>query len=117
MNNKELYNGFKNMESQTKLMLTRFSELREGMNEVLEKNSELEIENQHLRELIESQTKDNHDHKAQSDHHKAPAKHNESRKTLEKLFNEGFHVCNQFYGKPRENGEGCMFCDEIINRK
>ncbi|MEJ6400236.1 DNA replication initiation control protein YabA [Nicoliella lavandulae] len=116
MNNKELYNGFKNMESQTKLMLTRFSELRDGMNEVLEKNTELEIENQHLRELLESKTKESTSQKVPTNNRK-PAKHSESRKTLEKLFNEGFHVCNQFYGKPRENGEGCMFCDEIINRK
>ncbi|MBW1605979.1 DNA replication initiation control protein YabA [Lactobacillus sp. Sy-1] len=114
MNNKELYTGFKNMESQTKLMLTRFSELREAMNEVLEKNSELEIENQHLRELLESRSKEDHNPKTQP---QKTQKHSESRKTLEKLFNAGFHVCNQFYGKPRENGEGCMFCDEIINRK
>ncbi|UQS86997.1 DNA replication initiation control protein YabA [Nicoliella spurrieriana] len=114
MNNKELYNGLKNMESQTKLMVARFSDLREAMNEVLEKNSELEIENQHLRELLESQTKEAHGQKAPA---QKAHKRNDSRKTLEKLFDSGFHVCNQFYGKPRENGEVCMFCDEIINRK
>ncbi|KRM69459.1 DNA replication initiation control protein YabA [Apilactobacillus ozensis] len=110
MDKRELYDGFKNMEAQTQLMLSKFSELREGMTEIMEKNSELEIENQHLRELINEQ-KDN-DGEDNGEPHLS-----KSRKNLEKLYNEGFHVCNQFYGKHRDENDSCIFCTEIIYRE
>ncbi|GAA6237311.1 MULTISPECIES: DNA replication initiation control protein YabA [Apilactobacillus] len=111
MDKRELYDGFKNMEAQTQLMLTKFSELREGLAEVLEENAELKIENQHLHEFIEEQKID--DKNVESIKEPRLSK---SRKNLEKLYNEGFHVCNQFYGTHREDNESCIFCNEILNR-
>ncbi len=31
---------------------------------------------------------------------------------LENIYDQGFHICNLYYGKRREN-ESCMFCTEI----
>ena len=37
-----------------------------------------------------------------------------SRMNLEKLYEEGFHVCNILYGSRRENDEECAFCLDVI---
>ena len=39
-----------------------------------------------------------------------------SRKNLEKLYEEGFHVCNvdNMYGSRRVNDEPCVFCQDVI---
>ncbi|MDV6872861.1 DUF972 family protein, partial [Pseudomonas aeruginosa] len=36
---------------------------------------------------------------------------------LEGIYDEGFHICNFFYGQRRENDEECMFCRELLDRK
>ena len=33
---------------------------------------------------------------------------------LENIYNQGFHICNLYYGKRRESDENCMFCTEIL---
>lgn len=110
MDKRELYDGMKNMEAQTQIMLTKFTELREGLADVMEENAELRIENQHLHDFIAErknvdEASDNHEPRL-----------SKSRKNLENLYNEGFHVCNQFYGSHREDNESCIFCNEILNR-
>lgn len=39
-----------------------------------------------------------------------------SRQNLQKLYKEGFHVCNEYYGKRLEDHESCTFCLETIFR-
>lgn len=110
MDKRELYDGMKNMEAQTQIMLTKFTELREGLADVMEENAELRIENQHLHDFIAERKNDDE----ASDNHETRL--SKSRKNLENLYNEGFHVCNQFYGSHREDNESCIFCNEILNR-
>ncbi|GLB47157.1 initiation-control protein YabA [Philodulcilactobacillus myokoensis] len=118
MDQRELYEGFKSMEAQTQLMLEKCSELRKGMTDVLEQNTELKIENQHLRELLknnqnqlENPKNDDGEEIAQSS-----SRLSKSRKNLEKLYNEGFHVCTEFFGQHRDEGQNCIFCTELIYR-
>ena len=40
-----------------------------------------------------------------------------SRLNLEKLYEQGFHVCKDFYGSRRENQEECVFCSSMIYGK
>jgi regulator of replication initiation timing len=109
LDKRELYDGIKNMEAQTQIMLSKFTELREALTDVMEENAELRIENQHLHDFI-----DEHKDDVSVENH-AP-RISKSRKNLENLYNEGFHVCNQFYGSHREDNESCIFCNEILNR-
>lgn len=89
---------------QFKQMVTKIDEVREQMNAVLEENSELKIENEHLRNLLENSNKKSEGVQGLS----------KSKKLLEKLYNEGFHVCNESYGKRRLRHESCIFCTQII---
>lgn len=98
------------MEAQIQLMLTRFSELRRGVTHVLEKDTELKIENQHLREVLGKR------HHQQSRQFNREPQLPKSRKNLLKLYHEGFHICNQFFGKHRDENENCLFCNEILFR-
>lgn len=105
MDSQDLYDELKEMDTQLSASAANFSHLHESLIGLMEKNAELEIENQHLRDRINEITEkmDNNSPRL-----------SKSRKNLEKLYNEGFHVCSSYYGKRRENGEDCIFCTDII---
>lgn len=105
LNRKDAYQALQDVEEELSHVTSQFVSLHESLTNVLEENAELEIENQHLRERInqmEAKDDDGEEHLSQS------------RQNLENLYNEGFHVCSQFYGKHREDGEDCIFCMDII---
>ncbi|GAJ25854.1 DNA replication intiation control protein YabA [Liquorilactobacillus sucicola DSM 21376 = JCM 15457] len=102
LNKRELYDSFEDMGSETEKMLARIEKIKKEMMHVIEKNAELEIENQHLREhLKELETQKQNDGQGLS----------KSRQNLEKLYEEGFHVCNvdNMYGTRRINDELVFF--------
>ncbi|WP_439794977.1 initiation control protein YabA [Secundilactobacillus kimchicus] len=69
----------------------------------LEENAELTIENQHLRELL-----------AEDEGGGQSTQLSKSRQTLEKLYEQGYHVCNRDYGTRLDKGESCAFCLDVI---
>ena len=106
MDKQDAYQALQDVDQQLSRAASQFSDLHETLITLLEKNAELEIENQHLRERVNQiQAKEEED-----DEEPLAS----SRKNLEKLYNEGFHVCGQFYGKHREEGENCIFCMDVI---
>ena len=109
MNKRELYDSFEELEKQTKFTLSQIERIKAEMGKVIEKNAELEIENQHLREHL-------HEKKKKKKGNKEGTELSKSRKNLEKLYEEGFHVCNvdNMYGSRRVNDEPCVFCQDVI---
>ena len=47
----------------------------------------------------------------------APVKAKHVRESVRRIYKDGFHVCNDFYGQRREQDEECMFCDELLYRE
>ena len=47
----------------------------------------------------------------------APVKAKHVRESVRRIYRDGFHVCNDFYGQRREQDEECMFCDELLYRE
>jgi len=39
----------------------------------------------------------------------------EARENLEKMYQEGFHVCHFYFGEPLE--EGCLFCSAFLQHE
>jgi len=47
----------------------------------------------------------------------APAKTKHVRENVRRIYEDGFHVCRDFYGQRREQDAECMFCDELLFRE
>jgi len=47
----------------------------------------------------------------------SPVKAKHVRESVRRIYKDGFHVCNDFYGQRREQDEECMFCDELLYRE
>ena len=76
---------------------------------MVEENATLRIENQHLRDRLSDLEK-----QQRSDEEVVEPEMSKSRLNLEKLYEDGFHVCNVFYGSRRVNDEPCAFCLDVI---
>lgn len=108
MNKRELYDTFNDLESELKNTLFQITEMKQTLNDLLERNTSLELENQHLRARLQELEK------AEESPTITKQELSKSRMNLEKLYDEGFHVCNVYYGSRRANDEECAFCLSVI---
>lgn len=99
----DIYERFAEVTRQTKDLVESMEVLSEKLSLVLAENAKLAIENDHLHEVIKQQ-------------HREQKKEglSDSRKMLQRLYQEGFHVCNDMYGKRLEKNEACTFCLDAI---
>lgn len=110
MEKTNLYDELVDVEKTLQTMLSKVGEMKDVVDTVLEKNLNLELENQHLRDRLEKLERED----LQEDSKQELSK---SRLNLEKLYEQGFHVCKAFYGSRRENHEECVFCSDMIYGK
>ncbi|GAW99818.1 DNA replication initiation control protein YabA [Secundilactobacillus mixtipabuli] len=107
MAKRDVYEELKDLQAEMVKMISKFEQVQDEVTQTLEQNAELKIENQHLREVLRSEHNESLNNSAEPQLSK-------SRQNLEKLYEEGFHVCNFEYGKRRENNEPCAFCLDVI---
>lgn len=106
MKKKEIIDTIMDIESQTDATLQTISALKEEVANLLEENQTLQMENKHLRERL--------DKEAGQLSEEETGGLTKSRLNLESLYEDGFHVCNLFYGQRRVEDEPCAFCLEVI---
>lgn len=106
MKKKEIIDSIVEMESKTEATLEMIRTLTDEVAKLLEENQTLRMENDHLRERLakEAQTLDEEETSGLT----------KSRLNLENIYEDGFHVCNIFYGQRRVEDEPCAFCLEVI---
>lgn len=97
-----IYDRFSTVTKQTKDLLESINALSDQVSQLLAENVKLSMENEHLRSQLTGKKKDNDEGLS------------DSRKILKKLYQEGFHVCNDMYGKRLGKNESCTFCLETI---
>ncbi|MGY3749021.1 DNA replication initiation control protein YabA [Vagococcus acidifermentans] len=107
MEKRTLYDELQKFEQELQAILAQVGDMKTAIHSLVEENLNLELENKHLREhLIQlEKTQGSSDGKQEL---------SKSRLNLEKLYEEGFHVCNILYGSRRENNEECAFCLDVI---
>jgi regulator of replication initiation timing len=101
--NENIYDRFAQVTRQTHDLVDSMEQLQAQVTELLEQNAELSIENDHLRRVIKKM-KDQH----------GESKLSGSRQNLKELYQQGFHVCSEYFGKRLAPGESCAFCTDVI---
>ncbi|MFO8069251.1 MAG: DNA replication initiation control protein YabA [Alkalibacterium sp.] len=109
MDKKELHDTFSELESQAEATLSIIKNIKEELSHLTEENNVLRMENQHLRDRLAEVVKQQSIEKQMTD-----SGMTKSRLNLEKIYEDGFHVCNLFYGSRRDGDEPCAFCLEVI---
>ena len=103
-NSENIYDRFAQVTKQTHDLVANVEQLQAQVTELMETNAELSIENDHLRTMLKkmNQSKHGEDHLSGS------------RENLKKLYQQGFHVCSEYFGKQLEENESCTFCLDTI---
>ncbi|WP_028273879.1 initiation-control protein YabA [Atopococcus tabaci] len=104
-----LYDNFTQLEKDMETSLETIRQLKKEFENLMKDNTALLMENQHLRDRLSEMEKQQQDEKET-----VGPEMTRSRLNLEKIYEEGFHVCNLFYGSRRVEDEPCAFCLEVI---
>ncbi|MEW4354353.1 DNA replication initiation control protein YabA [Streptococcus pneumoniae] len=105
MNKKELFDALDAFSQNLFVTLAEVEAIKKNLKTVIEENTALRLENDKLRERLGEVDK------------ATPTKSKQGRDNLKRIYEDGFHICTDFYGQRRENDAECMFCDELLFRK
>ena len=105
MDKKELFDALDDFSQQLLVTLADVEAIKKNLKSLVEENTALRLENSKLRERLGEVEAD------------APVKAKHVRESVRRIYKDGLHVCNDFYGQRREQDEECMFCDELLYRE
>lgn len=93
------------------------AQLREVIDGLVEENNKLRMSNNDLRNLlIKSQKQHQQDDSTHSAQEGEGGTTSSGRESLLGFYNEGIHVCHEFFGSRRSPQEQCLFCQEVLKR-
>lgn len=108
MDKREIFDSLDKFSQQLMLTLAEVEAIKKEIQGLVGENTSLRLENSKLRERL-SQISLNEQEASQQ--------HGHGLSNLEKIYDDGFHVCTFFYGQRREDDEACAFCLELLYRE
>ncbi|WP_025730180.1 initiation control protein YabA [Atopobacter phocae] len=83
------------------------TEMQNQISQLMHENQELKLEIERLTHLSQPETT------LTKNKQKLPAT---SIQMMHDLYSQGFHICNEEYGKRMKSGEHCLFCEGMLSR-
>lgn len=100
------YSKLKQLHDSMAAMTKTIEGLENSMLDTLKENTELKVEDRLLREKLDKLT---------SKKGTKAVKTQSGLATLRQIYKSGYHICNMYYGSPRDPNSDCMFCLDILD--
>ncbi|MGX7091835.1 initiation control protein YabA [Hutsoniella sourekii] len=87
------------------------AQLRQAYHQLAEENNQLKITNHDLREMMSTV------HPAEEEKQSAEIEQQITggKNRLQGFYDQGIHICHQYFGLSRSPEEGCIFCQDVLD--